>query len=971
MDGRPGRSPFVGRREELDRLAGLLGLCRHGATKTVLIGGEAGVGKSRLVDELVAREGDATVEIRGRCLDYGTQPAPYVPLVEALHRLVATMGVDAVAAAAGPGRRELARLEPQLGPAASDSDLGRSRPMEAVVELVESLSRRRPLIVCVDDVHWADPSTRDLLAFAASTLDRAPVLIVLIYRTDELHRAHPMRPFLTEMTRRRGVEHMVLDRLHEADTERIVRHIRGEDVDERTLDLIVRDACGIPFYVEELAASTDIQHGAPASVLDLVRTRLDMLSGPTRRLVSAAGLARGAVLDSRLGTVLDLDGDLLLECLSEAVDRHVLVPDPVGGAYEFRHGLLKEAAASMVLPGERRRLHEAWALSLEPAVDDDERVSIAVAHHWVAAGNVPRAFRWCLHAADVAAGLYAPHEELMLLEDVLDMWDLVPEQQRSAVGPRVHVQERAAELAWVLADAPRASEWADSALQETPRDDPLIRARLLTLRAKVSADLTSDDAGALLDEAVQLAQALSPSTEGAQALVLSAIRHSMRGEERAAERDAQRAIEVGRYLGDPRVEADGQGVMAVRALARGNLEDALRTNAQSIDLALRCGAEQSVLMSHVRGSALLIEAGRYEDCVATTQAAHRYAAERGLDRLLSGWICSNEAEALEALGRWAEAQVVLRRVLAADAGDVNRVSALTILARVLMREGDPTAAEHMAALRAAPGAAPHDPQTFVPWACCLALWELANGRPGEGLSLLRTALPGSLTAEQVSQHVWEALPTAAACVAALEQPGEWTEWFEDLIRAAPRGAALTPYRDVRRALADAETASLRGEPVLPAWQAVVARGADVPAYEHAYALVQSSRAALEVGAHSDACHWLSEAAKLCVTMGAEPLHGQVAVLARRHHLAVPGLALGGRDGGRGAHTLTDRELDVLRLVAAGMSNAAIAKELYISPKTVSVHVSHILTKLGAQTRTEAAAVAFRRGLVEPLVSSPT
>lgn len=972
MGGRPGRSPFVGRGEELERLVALLDACREGTTRTVLIGGEAGVGKSRLVDELVAREHDSSQEMRGRCLDYGAQPAPYVPLVEALHRLVATLGVDVVAAAAGPGRRELARLEPELGPAAPDSDLGRSRLMEAVVELVENLSRRRPLVVCVEDIHWADPSTRDLLAFATSALDRAPALMLLTYRTDELHHAHPMRPFLAEMTRRRGVEHLLLNRLDEADTERIVRHIRGEDVDRRTLDVIARGACGIPFYVEEMARSTDVLHGAPASVLDLIRAGLETLSEPTRRLLGAAGLARGPVVDSRLGAVVDLDRDTLLGCVSEAVDRHVLVPDQASAAYEFRHGLLKEAAASMVLPGERRRLHKAWALALEPAVVDDERFSIAVAHHWVSAANAPRAFRWCLHAADVAARLYAPNEELMLLEDVLEMWEVVPEQQRSSVGGRVLVEERAAELAWVLGDTSRASGWAEAALADSAADDPLSRVRLLTLRAKVSVDLTSADAGARLEEAVQLATTRAPSPEGAQALVLSAIRHSMRGEERAAERDARRAIEIGRHLGDPRIEADGQGVMAVRAMVRGDLDEALRTTMQSIDLARRCGAEQSVLLSHVRGSALLIEAGRYDDCVATADAAHRYAAERGLERLLAGWICCNEAEALEALGRWAEAKVVLRRTLVAELQDSSRVGAQTILARMLMRQGDPATPALMEALRRAPGAAPHDPQTFVPWACCLALWELTNGRAENGLSLLGEALPGSLTGEQISQHVWDALPTAAACLARVDEPGRWSDWYDGLLLAAPRHAAMTPYRAVRRALADAETASLRQEPILPAWQSVVALGADVPAYERAYALLRSAGAALDGDPRVDPVpNWLAEVARLCVAMGAEPLRGQASALARRHHLSVAGLAQPTRDGGHDAPALTARELEVLRLVAAGRSNAAIARQLYISPKTVSVHVSHILAKLDVASRTEASAVAFRRGLVEPLPSSPT
>ncbi|MGA7690657.1 MAG: AAA family ATPase, partial [Jiangellales bacterium] len=334
-----------------------------GTSHTLLLSGEAGIGKSRLIDEARARLADRVQVVSGRCLDCGAQPAPYVAVMDALHGLVADLGVERVARAAGPGRAELARLEPMLGPAAKDSELGRTRLMEAVVELVEGLSAQRPMMLVIEDVHWADPSTLDLIGFCAATV-QGPVLLVLTYRSEELCAGDRLSVWLSETRRRAHVDAMVLGRLDENAVARIV-HQQRPDVTQADVEAIVGLSSGIPFYVEELAACEHPALGAPVALLDVVRTRLETLSPPARHLVGAAGLARGTLDEGRLARVTELSSDAITGALREVVDHHVLVPDQTDDSYEFRHGLLKEAAASRVLPGEGRRLHAAWAATLE------------------------------------------------------------------------------------------------------------------------------------------------------------------------------------------------------------------------------------------------------------------------------------------------------------------------------------------------------------------------------------------------------------------------------------------------------------------------------------------------------------------------------------------------------------------------------------------------------------------------------
>jgi predicted ATPase len=200
---------FVGRTEELRRLEAALERAGAGEPAITLLGGEAGVGKTRLVGELAARAEKAGARVLvGGCIELGDGALPYAPIVEALRHLPRTLDPASLRALAGPAHAELAGLLPELGdgpPGLGDpqgmAGHGQARLFELVLGMLDRLGREQPLLLVVEDLHWADRSTRDLLAFLVRNLRAGRVLLVATYRSDELHRRHPLRPFLAELAR--------------------------------------------------------------------------------------------------------------------------------------------------------------------------------------------------------------------------------------------------------------------------------------------------------------------------------------------------------------------------------------------------------------------------------------------------------------------------------------------------------------------------------------------------------------------------------------------------------------------------------------------------------------------------------------------------------------------------------------------------------------------------------------------------
>src|SRR3954451_2053933 len=422
-----GASPeFVGRETELAQLEGALARARGGEPALALIGGESGVGKSRLVAELMAGAlVGGTRVLAGDCVALGDAELPYAPIVAAL-RSVDGEEVEAIVGHAAAG---LAPLLPQLGAgdATALGPLAQGRLFELLLALLGGMaSEGNALLLVVEDLHWADRSTRDFLSFLIRTARSERIALVATYRTDELHRRHPLRPFLAEAERAPAVTRLAVPRFARTELRAQLEGILGHRPEGRLVDDLFARAEGNPFYSEELLAAGD---HLPENVRDTLITRIEALSPDAQTVLRMAAAAGPRVRHALLVRALDLPADALVAALREAVVHHLLVHDPATDAYAFQ----REAIIDDLLPGERGPLHAALAHALteDPALPASGGVAAALAFHWAAALNLPAAFGASCEAGAEAARLAAFAEANAHFERAAELFDAVPAEQRT------------------------------------------------------------------------------------------------------------------------------------------------------------------------------------------------------------------------------------------------------------------------------------------------------------------------------------------------------------------------------------------------------------------------------------------------------------------------------------------------------------------------------------------------------------
>ncbi len=339
-------SDLVALRDELD------GVRRDGGLRAVVIGGEAGIGKTRLLAEFLAEaEGSATV-LLGRCVDLGNDGAPYAPFAAILRRLIELRGLDAVLEAAGHGAGVLSVLLPELADdSAVPARTGAERLYELVTVLFETLSADRPLVLAVEDLHWADTATLELLRFIVRMAERGHILVLLSYRTDEITRGHPLRAYLAELERTRRVTRWELARLGRGQVEALIEHLLGCEPDAATVDRVYMMSEGVPFFVEELIGIDGLATGEdlPETLRELLLARFEKLSDPAQRLLRLVSAGGVCVDHELLSAVYDGTPDQLDAAAREAVVANVLVADST--EYTFRHALVREAIHADLLPG--------------------------------------------------------------------------------------------------------------------------------------------------------------------------------------------------------------------------------------------------------------------------------------------------------------------------------------------------------------------------------------------------------------------------------------------------------------------------------------------------------------------------------------------------------------------------------------------------------------------------------------------
>ncbi|MBV8710812.1 MAG: AAA family ATPase, partial [Solirubrobacterales bacterium] len=363
MRARVTSSRFVGR---VGELAALERASREAAEQrpiVVLLGGESGVGKTRLVREFERRMGEGAEEdvlvLRGEAVEEAEGELPYAPLIGALRPLVRARhpAIDAL----GRGTRaQLAALLPGIdeeAALANRSDASAQlRLFEGLLELFDVLSEDHVLVITLEDLHWADRSTRTFIDFLARSLRRERVMLLLSYRTDELHRRHPLRSLLVELERLDRVQRVELEPFDRFELAEALTDILGEAPSLRLVERLYARSEGNPLYTEELlAAGLDGRGAAPQSLRDAFMLRIERLSPDAQS--AARAIAAGRALDEvTISEVTGIEPDALHQALREAVAEQVLVAGE-DGRLGFRHALLREAMYDDLLPGERSELH--------------------------------------------------------------------------------------------------------------------------------------------------------------------------------------------------------------------------------------------------------------------------------------------------------------------------------------------------------------------------------------------------------------------------------------------------------------------------------------------------------------------------------------------------------------------------------------------------------------------------------------
>ena len=398
MSSRLTSARFVGRTAELEELRAVLSEATAGKPSMAFVAGESGVGKTRLLSELErAARADGVRVIGGECVELGEGELPYAPIVGAL-RPLARAGDPAFSSLSPAARAALAQILPGLGRAddsADDEATAQARLFDALLELLELLAGEDGLLVTIEDLHWADRSTRAFLVYLASSLCRERVLVVTTYRPDELHRRHPLRPLLAELERDARALRVELHPLTRAELAQQLEDILGASPREDLLDRLFARSEGNPLFAEELlAAGMDGRGALPPTLRDALMLRIERLSDDAQELLRL--LAAGRRLDHQiLADASGEDSRVLREALREAVAAQLVVPDEEG-FYAFRHALLREVVVDDLLPGERAELHLALARALERRAEGlpdhgGAHLAAGIAYHYLESGDQPAA----------------------------------------------------------------------------------------------------------------------------------------------------------------------------------------------------------------------------------------------------------------------------------------------------------------------------------------------------------------------------------------------------------------------------------------------------------------------------------------------------------------------------------------------------------------------------------------------------
>jgi DNA-binding CsgD family transcriptional regulator len=973
VGGRVSSAQFVGRTEQLALLRAAFEQVSNGRTTTVLIGGDAGVGKTRLVEEFssIARDGGALVAT-GVCVPTESGGLPYAPIVGIVRAVLSQLS-EPSADVVGPVARGLG-IDTSAEALPVD-EFAKTRLFESILTFVTKTAHETPVVFVFEDLHWADSASAELLGYLVRNLTDAKALIVVTYRAEEVLRDHPLHGWLTELTRHPRTAQLRLGGLDRNETATLIGAILGQQPNWALADGVWARSQGNPFFAEELIAARDDPSLSP-ELQGVILSRVEALAKPTQQVLRVIATAGTTVTDRLVAALHVLDADALDLALAEAVDRQVLVVDVGIGGYRFRHALLREAVYAAVLPGEARRLHRVLAetLTADPSLGTagpGYRVA-ELAGHWWAAGEWPQAFDASLAAASAAETVWAFPEALLHLEHALSALDRMPGGARS---DRVQLLARVSEVAYMAGAGTRAVELAQTAINSSDAvADPFGVARYYTLLGRHQWALGESQAAFdAYREAAALLPKDPPSVELAGILAEEARWLMLVARNGDSEVLCHEAIAVARAVGARAVEGHALNTLGVCRADLGHPDEGLELLRTALGIAIEIGSAWDIDRAYVNLGHVLTDWGKLADAVELVAECRAAGEQRDFANLNGAVI--NGAWALVRLSRYDDAEAMLATVGRRGVGTPD-VAPQLVPAIIAIRRGRLDDAERLLTDAERSSVKLSDIQTRGLLYMENAELALERGRPDEAYDQAQRALALVTVTDDASRraHICALGVHALADQLASDRgrgrqaDGKTAQKLAaDLVQEANRlvdggAGSRAPQAMACISMCMAEESRLsRSDPLLWASAAALWSAAHEP-YRTAYCQWRQAEALLEsrVG-RREATDCLQDAFATASRIGAVPLRTQIEQLAQRARITLS-VDLAPDASSADALGLTPRELEILGRLADGLTDREIAEALFISKKTASVHVSNVLHKLDVSNRVEAGRIGQAHGL---------